>query len=99
MTEQSKCPPLGGGGHRQPGQKGRCGTNRLLSVEQAAEYTGFTVRYLRRLIFERRIAYHKDRLRVWLATQDLDAYVRSLRVEPGDELLRRAPRMDAGRRR
>ena len=73
----------------------------LLSVEQAAEYTGFTVRYLRRLIFERRIAYHKDRKRVWLSAQDLDAYVRSLRVEAadGEQLLRQAPRPQTAERR
>ena len=56
---------------------------RLLTVEEAAEYTGFTIRYLRRLIFERRLAYHKDRRRVWLATEDLDAFICGLRVEPG----------------
>ena len=55
---------------------------RLLSIEEAAEYTGFTVRYLRRLVFERRIAYHKDRKRVWFTREDLDAYVRGLRVQP-----------------
>lgn len=55
---------------------------RLFTVEEAAEYSGFSVRYLRRLIFERRVAYHKDKRRVWLAQADLDAYMNSLRVEP-----------------
>lgn len=70
---------------------------RLLSIEEAAEYTGFTVRYLRRLIFERRIACHKDRKRVWFTREDLDAYVHGLRVQPTpDESSQlRAPR-DAG---
>jgi excisionase family DNA binding protein len=75
---------------------------RLLSVGGAAEYTGFTVRYLRRLIFERRIAYHKDRQRVWFTREDLDAYVWSLRVEPTtgpDELLRSTARSQPARRR
>lgn len=58
---------------------------KLLTVEEAAEYSGFSVRYLRRLIFERRVAYHKDKKRVWLAQADLDAYVNSLRVEPRGE--------------
>jgi excisionase family DNA binding protein len=58
---------------------------KLLTVEEAAEYTGFTVRYLRRLIFERRLAYHKDRKRIWLAQADLDAYVRSLRIEARED--------------
>jgi excisionase family DNA binding protein len=75
---------------------------RLLSVEGAAEYTGFTARYLRRLIFERRIAYHKDRQRVWFTREDLDDYVRSLRVEPAvgpEDLLRSTARPQAARRR
>ena len=55
---------------------------RLLSIQEAAEYTGFTVRYLRRLIFERRLIYYKDRQRVWLAPSDLDAYIQALRVAP-----------------
>lgn len=57
---------------------------RLLSVQEAADYTGFTVRYLRRLIFERRLIFYKDRQRVWLARADLDAYVDSLRIEVGE---------------
>jgi excisionase family DNA binding protein len=55
---------------------------RLLSIDEAAEYTGFSVRYLRRLIFERRVAYHKDRKRVWFTPDDLDTYLVGLRVEP-----------------
>jgi excisionase family DNA binding protein len=58
---------------------------RLLSVQEAADYTGFTVRYLRRLIFERRLIFYKDRQRVWLARADLDAYVDSLRIEVGEQ--------------
>jgi excisionase family DNA binding protein len=61
---------------------------RLLSVEEASEYTGFSVRYLRRLIFERRVPFHKDRHRVWLSPQDLDAYVSNLRVEAKAEVVR-----------
>ncbi|MGH2690290.1 MAG: helix-turn-helix domain-containing protein [Actinomycetota bacterium] len=57
---------------------------RLLTVEEAADYAGFSVRYLRRLVFERRIAFHKDRRRIWFAPDDLDAYIRGLRVEPVD---------------
>lgn len=77
-------------------------STRLLSIEQAADYTGFTVRYLRRLVFERRIAYHKDRQRVWFSPADLDAYVRGLRVEPTagpDELLLSTLRQPPTRRR
>ena len=68
--------------------KGGRAMRRLLTVEEAAEYSGLSVRYLRRLIFERRVAYHKDKRRVWLAQADLDAYMNSLRVEPqGDPAL------------
>ncbi|MGH2718385.1 MAG: excisionase family DNA-binding protein [Actinomycetota bacterium] len=69
----------------KPASDGGKRMQQLLSVEEAAEYSGFSVRYLRRLIFERRIAYHKDRRRVWLLAGDLDAYVRGLRVEPYEE--------------
>lgn len=62
---------------------------KLLSIQEAAEYTGFTVRYLRRLIFELRVPYHKDRHRVWFAPADLDAYVESMRIGPADDSLQR----------
>ena len=54
----------------------------LLSVEQAAERLGTSVRFVRRLIAERRIAYTKLGRHVRIATRDLDAYVASGRVEP-----------------
>ena len=55
---------------------------------------------LRRLIFERRIAYHKDRRRVRLTSRDLDAYVRGLRVEAsGDDPLSAAVHSQTPRRR
>lgn len=56
-------------------------SKRLLTVDEASEYSGLPVRYLRRLIFERRIAYIKDRRRVWFTKADLDQYIESLRVE------------------
>jgi excisionase family DNA binding protein len=55
----------------------------LLSVEQAAEQLGTTVRFVRRLVFERRIAYVKLGRHVRIATRDLDAFVRARRVEVG----------------
>jgi excisionase family DNA binding protein len=73
---------------------------RLLSVQEAAEYTGFTVRYLRRLIFERRLIYYKDLQRVWLAPADLDAYIQGLRVEPPQPSRTAGPRpLQPSRRR
>jgi excisionase family DNA binding protein len=54
----------------------------LLSIEQAAERLGTSVRFVRRLIAERRIAYTKLGRHVRIAGRDLDAFVASGRVEP-----------------
>ena len=55
----------------------------LLSVEQAAERLGTSVRFVRRLVFERRIAYVKIGRHVRISSRDLDAFVRAGRVEVG----------------
>ena len=55
----------------------------LLSVEQAAERLGTSVRFVRRLVFERRIAYVKLGRHVRIAARDLDAFIRAGRVEVG----------------
>jgi excisionase family DNA binding protein len=55
----------------------------LLSVEQAAERLGTSVRFVRRLVFERRIAYVKLGRHVRIAARDLDAFIRTSRVEVG----------------
>jgi excisionase family DNA binding protein len=57
--------------------------DRLLTVEQAAERLGTSVRFVRRLVFERRIAYTKLGRHVRIAPHDLDAYIRAGRVEVG----------------
>jgi excisionase family DNA binding protein len=44
---------------------------------------GTSVRFVRRLIFERRIAYTKLGRHVRIAASDLDAYVTAGRVEAG----------------
>ena len=54
----------------------------LLSVEQAAERLGTSVRFVRRLIAERRIAYTKLGRHVRITGRDLDAFVAAGRVEP-----------------
>ena len=56
---------------------------RLLTVEDAADRLGTSVRFVRRLIFERRIAFVKMGCHVRIATADLDAYIRAGRVEVG----------------
>ena len=55
--------------------------DRLLTVEQAAERLGTSVRFVRRLIAERRIAYTKLGRHVRIATSDLDAFVAAGRVD------------------
>jgi excisionase family DNA binding protein len=55
----------------------------LLTVEQAAERLGTSTRFIRRLIAERRIAYHKVGRHVRIAEADLINYVATGRIAPG----------------
>jgi excisionase family DNA binding protein len=55
--------------------------DKLLTVEEAAERLGTSVRFVRRLIFERRIAYTKLGRHVRIAATDLDALVAAGRIE------------------
>ena len=57
--------------------------DRLLTVEEAAERLGTSTRFVRRLIFERRITFVKVGRHVRIASTDLDAYIRAGRVEVG----------------
>ena len=57
----------------------------LLSVEEAAEVMGMSARHVRRLVAERRIAFHKLGRSVRIARADIDAYVAASRVEPMTE--------------
>ena len=54
---------------------------RLLTVEEAADRLGTSVRFVRRLVFERRIAYAKLGRHVRIASRDLDAFIEAGRVE------------------
>ena len=56
----------------------------LLSVEQAAERLGTSVRFVRRLVFQRRIAYRKLGRYVRFHPDDLVEYVAAHRVEVSD---------------
>jgi excisionase family DNA binding protein len=53
----------------------------LLTVEEAAERLGTTVRFVRRLIAERRIAYVKVGRHVRLEPTDVEAFIATGRVE------------------
>jgi excisionase family DNA binding protein len=56
----------------------------LLSVEQAAERLGTSARFVRRLVFQRRIAYIKLGRHVRIAARDLDAFITAGRVDVGE---------------
>jgi excisionase family DNA binding protein len=58
--------------------------NELLTVNEAANRLGTTERFIRRLIFERRIPYTKLGRHVRIAAHDLDAFVRAGRIEAGE---------------
>jgi excisionase family DNA binding protein len=55
---------------------------KYLTVPEAAEHLNTSVRFVRRLIAERRIAFHKVGSHVRIAVTDLDAFVQAGRVEP-----------------
>jgi excisionase family DNA binding protein len=56
----------------------------LLTVEQAADRLGTSTRFIRRLIFERRIAFTKLGRHVRIAEHDLINYVAAGRVAVGE---------------
>lgn len=55
----------------------------LLSVAQAAERLGTPVRFIRRLVAERRIRFYKVGRYVRFALRDLDDFIAAGCVEPG----------------
>jgi excisionase family DNA binding protein len=55
--------------------------DRLLTVEEAADRLGTSVRFVRRLIAERRIAYVRVGRHVRIAEADLTGFVAAGRVE------------------
>ncbi|MBV8931630.1 MAG: excisionase family DNA-binding protein [Kutzneria sp.] len=52
------------------------------TVPEAAEYLNTTVRFIRRLIAERRIAFHHFGRLVRIKRADLEAFIDAGRVEP-----------------
>lgn len=55
---------------------------KYLTVQEAADYLNTSVRFVRRLVAERRIAFHKVGSHVRLSVVDLDTFVEAGRVEP-----------------
>ena len=60
----------------------------LLNVSEAARHLGTPVRFVRRLVAERRIRFYKIGRYVRLDPKDLDQFIRDGRVEPGPGWLR-----------
>jgi excisionase family DNA binding protein len=56
-------------------------TDKLLTTEEAAERLNITPRHVRRLVFERRIAYRKVGRFVRFHPDDLAEYVAAHRIE------------------
>jgi DNA binding domain, excisionase family len=56
--------------------------DKFLTVPQAAEYLSTSERFVRRLIAERRVAFHHVGRHVRFRLCDLDAFVNAGRVEP-----------------
>lgn len=56
--------------------------SKYLTVSEAADYLNTSVRFVRRLVAERRVAFHKVGAHVRIAVADLEAYVQAGRVEP-----------------
>ena len=55
---------------------------RYLSVPEAATYLNTSVRFIRRLVAERRVAFHKLGKHVRFAVADLELFMSAGRVEP-----------------
>ena len=53
----------------------------LLTVPEAASYLNTSERFVRRLVAERRVAFHHVGRHVRFARSDLDAFVQAGRVE------------------
>jgi excisionase family DNA binding protein len=57
--------------------------DKLLTPQEAADRLGTSLRFVRRLIFERRIPFIKVGRHVRIAASDLDAFIAAGRVDVG----------------
>jgi excisionase family DNA binding protein len=57
--------------------------DQLLSPQEVADRLGTSLRFVRRLVLERRIPFIKVGRHVRIATSDLDAFIAAGRVEGG----------------
>ncbi len=65
---------------------GEKGAQKLLTVDQAAERLGTSVRFIRRLVSERRIAFIKLGRHVRIGERDLEAFIAAGRVGLGERV-------------
>jgi excisionase family DNA binding protein len=73
--------------------------DRLLTVEEAADRLGTSVRFVRRLVAERRIAYVKVGRHVRLDPTDVEAFIAASRVEVRPSLVTTLPHRRPSSRR
>jgi excisionase family DNA binding protein len=73
--------------------------DRLLTVEEAADRLGTSVRFVRRLVAERRIAYVKVGRHVRLDPGDVEAFIVASRVDVRASSVAALPRRRAATRR
>jgi excisionase family DNA binding protein len=73
-------------------------TGKLLTMEEAAERLCITPRHVRRLVFERRIAYRKVGRFVRFHPDDLAEYVAAHRVEAAQPTIMRLRAIGGGGR-
>jgi excisionase family DNA binding protein len=72
----------------------------LLTIEDAAAELGTPVRFVRQLIHERRIRFHKIGKYVRIARADLDAFIAAAQLPPAGRNVETLPALGAvgGRR-
>ena len=73
--------------------------DRLLTVEEAADRLGTSVRFVRRLVAERRIAYVKVGRHVRLDPGDVEVFIAARRVEVRSSSVAALPRRQSATRR
>ena len=71
--------------------------DRLLTVEEAAEWLGTSTRFVRRLVAERRIAYVKVGRHVRLDPTDVEAFIAASRVAVRPSSVAALPHRRSGR--
>lgn len=55
--------------------------SRLMTLPQTSDYSGFSERFIRSLVFRKEIPHYKRGGRLYFSTDDLDAYIQAGRVE------------------